>query len=205
MISSDKAAGNDAVTSTAIASGLLERLKSGESAAWELVVDTYAPWVDHWCHRAGVVTDEAPDIAQEVFLVIIKRIGAFRCDRASDSFRGWLWTITQRKICDHFRRRKKQPKLYGGIGGYEQLRSIRERLPAADDSDPQAAELAERLVELLRPQVAERTWRAFWRLAVDEQSGRDVAAELGMTLQAVHQAKYRVLKRARRDSIGLLP
>ena len=55
------------------------------------------------------------------------------------------------------------------------------------------------MVALIRPDVEDRTWRAFWRLAVDGQPGPEVASELGMSLQAVHQAKYRVLQMIRRE------
>ena len=37
-----------------------------------------------------------------------------RRDRSGDSFRGWLWTITQNKIRDQFRYRQGAPQAEGG-------------------------------------------------------------------------------------------
>ena len=73
----------------------------------------------------------------------------------------------------------------------------------ADRSSAEEAALAQRVVELIRPEVEDRTWRAFWRLAVDGQSSLDVAAELGMSLRAVYQAKYCVLQRIHQELDGL--
>lgn len=197
---SDSESGGSCGTSSPTSSGLLERVKTRDRGAWQRFADVYAPLVYRWCRRTGVRADQAPDIIQEVFLAVALHIGGFRCDRPGDSFRGWLWTITRNKIHDHFRRQKNRPNARGGSSDYERLCRIPDQLPPAADAHSQAADhaaLAQRLVNLIRPEVEDRTWRAFWRLAVDGQPGPDVAAELGMTLQAVHQAKYRVLRRVR--------
>jgi RNA polymerase sigma-70 factor (ECF subfamily) len=166
------------------------------------LVEVYAPLVYRWCRRTGAGADEAPDVVQEVFLAVAMHIDDFRRDRPGDSFRGWLWTITRNKIHDHFRRGKNQPKARGGSSADERLCCIPDRLPSGADADPPSSDeaaLAQRVVELIRPEVEERTWRAFWRLAVDGQPGPDVAAELGMSVRAVYQAKYRVLQRIRQE------
>jgi hypothetical protein len=55
------------------------------------------------------------------------------------------------------------------------------------------------LVELARVQVEDVSWWAFWRLAVDGQSRRDVTAELRLSCQAVLRAKYCVLQLLRQE------
>jgi len=164
--------------------------------------------VYRWCRRTGVRADDAPDIVQDVFLAVATHIGGFRHDRPSDSLRGWLWTITRNKVCDHVRRRKHGAIASGGNSGAEQLCRIPDRLPTVPDAHADCgadAALARRVVELIRPEVQDRTWRAFWRLAIDGQAGPSVAAELGMSLHAVHQSKYRVLRRLRAELNDLLP
>jgi RNA polymerase sigma-70 factor (ECF subfamily) len=198
----DSESGEGTGTSPATSLSLLDRVKTRDGGAWERLVDLYAPLVYRWCRRAGMRADEAPDVLQEVFLAVAGHIEDFRRDRPGDSFRGWLWTITRNKTRDHLRRRKHEPEARGGSSADERLCRIPDRPPSADDADPHSAddaELAQRVVELIRPEVEDRTWRAFWRLAVDGQPGRDVAAELGMSLRAVYQAKYRVLQRVRQE------
>jgi hypothetical protein len=48
---------------------------------------------------------------------------------------------------------------------------------------------------LVRGEVSDTTWQAFWRTAFDGQPGKQVAADLGMTLTAVYRARSRVLAR----------
>jgi RNA polymerase sigma-70 factor (ECF subfamily) len=166
----------------------------------------YAPLVYRWCRRAGVRADDAPDVVQEVFLAVATHIDRFHRDQPGDSFRGWLWTITHHKAQDYFRGEKRQTRAPGGSSADERLCRIPDRLPSVSELDRSLADdtlLAQRVVELIRPEVEDRTWQAFWRLAVDGQSGPDVADELGMSLRAVYQAKYRVLQRIHHELDGL--
>jgi RNA polymerase sigma-70 factor (ECF subfamily) len=48
------------------------------------------------------------------------------------------------------------------------------------------------------------TWAAFWRSAVDGRPAADVAAELGMTRNAVYLAKARVRHRLMTEFAGLI-
>jgi RNA polymerase sigma-70 factor (ECF subfamily) len=174
--------------------------------AWERLVDVYAPLVYRWCRRAGVRADDAPDVVQEVFLAVATHIDQFHRDQPGDSFRGWLWTITHHKAQDYFRGEKHQARASGGSSAEERLCRIPDRLSTSAEADRYSTEeaaLAQRVMELIRPEIEDRTWRAFWRLAVDRQSGLDVAAELGMSLRAVYQAKYRVLQRIHQELAGL--
>lgn len=185
---------------------LLDRVKIRAPGAWERFVDVYAPLVYRWCRRAGVRADDAPDVLQEVFLAVATHIEQFHSDQPGDTFRGWLWTITRHKTQDYLRGEKHQAKARGGSSAEERLYRSPDRLPSSAEADWSSAEeaaLAQRVVELIRPEVEDRTWRAFWRLAVDGQPGLEVADELGMSLRAVYQAKYRVLQRIHQELDGL--
>jgi RNA polymerase sigma-70 factor (ECF subfamily) len=50
-------------------------------------------------------------------------------------------------------------------------------------------------LDLVRAQFEDRTWQAFWKVAVENASPADVAGQLGMTPTSVRQAKSRVLRR----------
>ena len=47
----------------------------------------------------------------------------------------------------------------------------------------------------VRPDVTETTWQAFWRTAIEDQPGQQVAADLGLSVAAVYRARSRVLAR----------
>ena len=74
----------------------------------------------------------------------------------------------------------------------------------SEDGDCSRAGLIRRATQLIRDDFEPHTWQSFWRLAVENHAARDIAAELGMTVDAVYQAKARVLRRLREELHGHL-
>ncbi len=186
---------------------LLGRAKAGEGQAWHRLVDLYTPLIYEWCRRQGLQAEDASDVGQEVFVAVARSIDGFRRDRPNDSFRGWLWTITRNKIRDHFRNRKGQPDAQGGTDAQRRLAEVPEQPPDASHSSlPGKAgdSLQQRAVELVHASVEERTWQAFWRVAVEGEEVAAVARELGISVQAVYDAKYRIRRKIRQELDGLI-
>ena len=48
-----------------------------------------------------------------------------------------------------------------------------------------------RALDLVRDDFEPRTWDAFWRVTIDEQSPADVAADLGVSANVVYLARSR--------------
>jgi RNA polymerase sigma-70 factor (ECF subfamily) len=181
---------------------LLGRLRADDAAAWRRLVTLYAPLVHHWCLQMGLPPREAGDVLQEVFQSVAANISRFRRDQAGDTFRGWLRTITRHKVTDHFRKRMREPEAAGGT----EAQLWMNQFPAPDLAGSESVSLArperallQRALELIRGEFEERTWKAFWRMAVEDQSAADVAAELSMSPGAVRVAKCRVLQRLREE------
>jgi RNA polymerase sigma-70 factor, ECF subfamily len=181
---------------------LLERLRANEGDAWQVMVRLYTPLVYHWCARGGVRGADADDVLQEVFRAAAGHLGNFRRDRPGDSFRGWLRGITRNMVLAHFRRAGRQPQAHGGTAAFLKLQDVADApAPPPADADP-AAELdglRRRALELVRSEFEDRTWRAFWRTAIEGYSPVDVAADLGVTPAAVRMAKSRVLRRLKEE------
>ena len=185
---------------------LLQRAQARQPAAWERLVDLYAPLVLHWCRRARLNEQDAADVFQEVFRSVAEHLAEFRRDRPGDSFRGWLRTIARNKALDHFRRQQRQPAASGGSDAQKLLLE----LPDLNTEEPDATEnglLTRQLhqaLELIRPEVEEQTWRAFWLVQMDNREPREVAVVLNMTPAAVRKARYRILDRLRQELGDLL-
>ena len=77
---------------------LLERVRSHDPQAWHRLVGLYQPLVLAWCHRAGVTSTDAEDVAQEVFAAVASALDHFRRDRPGDTFCGWLRVISRNQI-----------------------------------------------------------------------------------------------------------
>ena len=182
---------------------LLAGAKLDDPSAWERMVRLYAPLVASWCRRWGVAEQDIGDLLQDVFSAVASHLDRFRKEQPSDTFRGWMSTITRNKVRDHFRRRAGEPVATGGTEAALNMQQIPdpnavEDVPAISD-DPLFDELLHKALESIRGEFHERTWQAFWRVAVDGRTAGDVGADLEMKPGAVRVAKSRVLLRLRRE------
>ena len=184
-------------------SDLISRVRAQDDEAWQRLVDLYGPLVFYWCRRSNLTGANAADVVQEVFASVSTAIAEYEV-REGSRFRGWLWTITRNKINDHFRRIQQQGEAGGGTAAQMQIADLPDYQPdESSDADDQRelSAFLHRALELVRSEFEERTWRAFWRAAVEGDNTADIAAEMGITANAVRQAKSRVLRRLR-DELG---
>jgi RNA polymerase sigma-70 factor (ECF subfamily) len=187
--------------SDSTSSSLLCRAQAREPEAWQRLMALYSPLVRHWCRQAGVPKYEIPDASQEVFAAVASSLGTFRSDHPGTTFRAWMRAIARRRLWRRARRRCEP-----AVGGTD-LQKRLEQVPAPADEDE--LELSESPVEVtglyrralrqVQHQFEDRTWTAFWRVTVENRSPAEVAAELGITANAVRQAKSRVLRRLREE------
>ena len=186
--------------------GLLDRLKlaTPDAAEWRRVHDIYAPLIRSWLARVPGVGDEANDLAQEVLLVLFRELPAF--DRRRDgAFRAWLRRITVHRLRAFWQARQRRP-----VAGAQDAERLLAELEDADgdlarewDRDHDR-HVFDKLLAVVRPDFEDATWRAFTRFAVDGLPAARVAEEMGMTDNAVLQAKFRVLKRLREEAGEML-
>jgi RNA polymerase sigma-70 factor (ECF subfamily) len=177
---------------------LLQRLRENQPEAWRTMVHLYTPLLCYWCARRGVRGADAEDVIQDVLQAAAAGLAHFRRERATDSFRAWLRGITRNMLVAHYRRTSRQPRAGGGTDALAQMQDVADtvtRDAEEEDPQPELEALRRRALELVRSQVEERTWRAFWLTAIEGHSPNDVAPSLGVSPTAVRMAKSRVLRR----------
>jgi RNA polymerase sigma-70 factor (ECF subfamily) len=180
---------------------LLERVRNpGDNQAWGRFVEMYTPLLYYWARRTGLQESDAADLIQDVFAVLVSKLPAFVYDR-SRSFRGWLRTILHNKWRDRERRLAAAPDLRD----IHDLTILADPLETNDFWDVEYRQhLVGRALELMQREFQPATWRACWEVVVSGRSPADVAAELGMTVDAVYTAKSRVLRRLRQELAMLI-
>jgi RNA polymerase sigma-70 factor (ECF subfamily) len=182
----------------------LRRATAREPEAWERLVTLYSPLVHHWCRQWGLAQHEVADVAQEVFAAVFGSLGEFRPEQPGTTFRGWMRGITRHKLLNHARARGNAA--VGGTDAQIQLHQV----PAPADevelseSPDDVTQLYQRALCLVRHQVEDRTWTAFWRVTVESRTTAEVATELGITPNAVRLAKSHVLRRLREEMNELI-
>jgi RNA polymerase sigma-70 factor (ECF subfamily) len=181
-------------------------VQENDAVAWTRLVDLYAPLVYHWCRRAQLGPEDTADVFQETFRAVAMHIHDFRRDRPGDTFRGWLRTIAQNKIRDHFRRQHDEPRAAGGTDANVHLHAQPDPISLENDQSEQKVihQVLHRTLDTIRGEFEPRTWQAFWRVQIDGKTTGDVGAELGMTAAAVRKARLRVLARLRQELGELL-
>lgn len=180
---------------------LLTRLKKPQAdEAWERFVDLYAPLIFHWARSHGLRTNDAADLAQDVFTTLVSKLPTFEYD-PNQRFRAWLKTITLNRARDWQRRHACQETPGDPC--------FTEQITAPDAADPFEEEeyrqlLVRRAREVMETEFESTTWQACWLSVTEGLSAADVARQTGLTENAVRVAKCRVLRKLRSELQGML-
>jgi RNA polymerase sigma factor (sigma-70 family) len=175
---------------------LLVRLRDAHDAeAWRDFVRLYGPLVYEFGQRKGLQDADAADLTQEVLHAV--NLGAKRLeyDPKRGTFRGWLFTVARRKLCNLLAAQGRLGRGSGDSG----TQVLLEEQPSEQDSSLWERDYQRHVfawaAERVQPDVHESTWQAFWRTVVDGRGVQEVADELGLTAASVYLARSRVMNR----------
>ena len=173
---------------------LISRLADSQDIdAWREFHDRYAELLRVFARRRGLQASDCDDIVQEVLASLAKSLPGFEYDPGKGKFRSYLKTITLHAIF-----RKSSQK-----SGDGQLRNIDEATRAAsDDESVDSVWESEwrdyhlrQAMRVIAAEFNERDRAAFQLYAVEGRPVDEVVEQLGMSADAVYQAKSRILKR----------
>jgi RNA polymerase sigma-70 factor (ECF subfamily) len=180
---------------------LLWRLKQpNREDDWQRFVDLYAPLIYHWCRSQGLNTTDAPDLVQEVLVVLVTKLPEFEYD-PTQRFRGWLRTVTVNKVRDF--QRQRSTRISTGVNETIERVTVADSVDLFEEAEYRSF-LVKRALKLMQAEFQDQTWQACWKYIVEGRKAADVAQELGITANAVHIAKCRVMRRLREELDGLM-
>ena len=87
---------------------LIKNLRSGNQAAFSLLIDDYQQKVFHTCISFVPNKEDAEDIAQEVFLEVYKSIGKFK---GNSKLSTWIYKICTNKCLEFIRKKNAKKRL----------------------------------------------------------------------------------------------
>ena len=174
-------------------SALMLRVKQGDRAAFETLVERYKQPVTNLVYRTINDLTEAEDLAQTVFLQVYRAADRYR---ASAKFSTWLFTIARNLCLNELRRRARHPAESLDAGRPDQ-----DDEPARQFEDVRSSTAAEHALqhELARKineaiaelPEAQRTALLLYR--EEELSYEDICGVLGCSLSAtkslIHRAR----------------
>jgi RNA polymerase sigma-70 factor, ECF subfamily len=185
---------------------LLIRAQTGDEASWKDLADLYGPFLANWLRQQNLPEHDRDDLTQEILVSVVKSLPSFQHPGHPGAFRSWLRTIAANRLSDYWRSRASRPPLTGGSSVTEILSEVVDPESALNRQwDEEHDRYVLRcLFDLVEQEFEPVTFRAFRRLTLDDATGAEVAAELGMSVGAVYVAKSRVLQRIREEAAGLI-
>jgi RNA polymerase sigma-70 factor (ECF subfamily) len=186
---------------------LLDRLRLAPSESlWKRLVDLYTPLIQDWLRRQGVQQSDADDLVQEVLTVLMRELPRFQHNGRPGAFRSWLRVVSVHRLRDFWRSRRLRPAAGGGSDFAELIEQMEDPDSGLSRIWDQEHDrhVARRALELIQSDFAPSTWRAFHSVVIEGRKEAAVAAELGISTNAVFIAKSRVLARLRQEIKGLV-
>jgi RNA polymerase sigma factor (sigma-70 family) len=178
-------------TSTPSDRDLILDCRKGKVDAWQRILDKYERIVYSIPRRYGLSADDAADVTQVTFTILVESIDGLPED---SKLGGWLTTVARRHTWRALERNRRQ-----GIGRYAVLD---ENLapPAGEDADAlESWELTEWLNHGLSGiSVACRKLLFALYLDPEQPSYAEVASRLNMAVGSVGPTRIRCLERLRR-------
>jgi len=131
---------------TGIENRIIEKILSGDEAAFAEIVKIYLKPVYNFIYRFISDRDAAEDLAQETFVKAWKNIHHFDMDK---NFRTWLFTIAKNTTFDYLKKKKEIPfSTFANEEGESWLENVADEniLP---DEILERSDLAEELEKIL--------------------------------------------------------
>lgn len=186
---------------------LLDQLRERPDAgAWQRLVDIYTPLIHGWLRRRGLADADVDDLTQEVMTALVRELPHFEHDRRRGAFRSWLRTITVHRLRGFWRARRAHAQATGDsdfLQTLDQLEDPSSGLSRLWDQEHDR-HVVHQLLRAIEPAFEPTTWQAFRRVVMDDARAATVAAELGISVNAVLLAKSRILRRLRQEMKGFV-
>jgi RNA polymerase sigma factor (sigma-70 family) len=170
---------------------LVVRAAGNDQAAWDELIDRYAPLVWSICIRFKLSAHDVEDVGQNVWLRLVEQLGNLREPAALP---GWLATTTHRECL----------RVLKASGRYDMPGAeLDERLPHTDPAMIEQEILAAEQHALLRAALAELPPRCRLLLSMllrdPPSTYAEISAALGVQIGTIGPQRLRCLEQLRRS------
>ncbi|MFT3824910.1 MAG: RNA polymerase sigma factor [Chitinophagaceae bacterium] len=168
---------------------LIQRLRAGDELAFKQLVENYQDLVFNTALGVVQNTEDAEDVAQEVFIQVYRSIDQFKGDARLST---WIYRITTTKALDHIRSKKRKKRfafitgLFGNNGQLLHDPVDFNHPGVAMDKKEQAALLFSMIDKLPENQKV-----AFNLHKTEHLSYQEIADIMGISVSAVESLLFR--------------
>lgn len=175
---------------------LIQQLRAGDEGAFKSLVANYQDLV--YNTALGIVqnSEDAEDVAQEVFIQVYRSIDQFKGDARLST---WIYRITTTKALDHIRSRKRKKRfafITSLFGPNDELvhEPVDFQHPGVALDRKEQAALLFRMIE----QLPENQKLAFTLHKTEELSYQEIADVMQLSVSAVESLLFRARQNLRR-------
>jgi RNA polymerase sigma-70 factor (ECF subfamily) len=172
-----------------VAEDVLARARSGDAAAFRLIVEAHSRDVFRLAFRITGNEDDAEDAVQETFLRAYRKLDGFE-SRAN--FGTWLYRVTANAAIDVLRRRKRN------AGRSEELEEREVPVAPFQERHLYGRQVRERVEHALSG-LSELERAAFVLRHFEERTLAEVSESLDTTVSATKQALFRAVRKLRKS------
>lgn len=173
---------------------LLERLSDGrDPVAWHEFCSRYGDLIRNFARHQNLQAADIDDVLQDVLMSLTKAMPGFTYDPSRGKFRSYLKTVTLHAIFARSRQKRGEVAL-------EDVKTQADAA-AADATvdgvwDEQWRQYhLKQAMRTIESEFNEADIAAFKQYGVSGRAAKEVADELGVSVDSVYQAKSRILKR----------
>lgn len=178
---------------------MLERLMESQDEAWERFSARFRAPMLGFARRYGLTEAQSEDAVQDALIAFLEGYRAGRYERGKGRLGSWLFALMYQSIRSHRRDGGRAPAQGAGGDGrttfFSALPDEREARGVWDEDWERCA--IDSCLSRLRSEVSPSHYRAFELTTVREVPAMEVAKQLGMSRDAVYQARSRALQRLR--------
>lgn len=178
---------------------IIDKLKQGNEAAFRELVDNYRKIVMNTCFGLLHNTEDAEDIAQEVFIEVYRSIGNFRADAKMST---WLYRIAVNRSLNFIRDNKKRKWFQSFDDVVEAKKEELKRLSSSDSENPESELENSQRALLLHEAIdslSENQRIAFTLNKYEDLSYKEISEIMELSVSSVesliHRAKLNLQKK----------
>lgn len=170
----------------------LEKISDGDEVSWEKFKEIYSPLIRFCGYEWGLNAAEIDELVQDVMVSFFMGSKTFRYDRSKGKFRSYLQEIAKNRIFAILRKRQSAP-------GEAQENTVLMDYAFDEKWDTEWHNyLCAEAFKLLQKDMEAVSFRSFYMYVMQELPAARVAAELGISVNAVYINKCRAVEHLRR-------
>lgn len=180
---------------------LLERVRDRtDAAAWSAFVAEYQPVLRAFVRRHGVKAADVPDVVQDVLARLVPALARFEFDPSRGRFLTWLWRVTGNAAKNWISKQITRTRLEAA---WHRQQPVTETGTDAPDERERARlrQTLDRVFAAVRRTTRPAAWACFEGQVLHGRPADELAAELGVSSNAVFVNTCRIRARVREQCL----